>query len=323
MAVPRPPGTPVPRPPGGSVQLSDEGVVAGCDEDFVRMLGLPRERIVGERLCELLSPQAQSLREREELLVQVEALVANLQEAIDTRDEFLSVASHELKTPLAALQLQIDALLPGAARPGQELSPRIRDKLDAIQRAGRRVGQLVNDLLDVSRIRAGRMDLKLEPVDLSEVAREAVERFRHEAAHAGSELHLEVSGPLVGAWDRMRLDQVVANLISNAVKYGDGKPVEVAAWWKEGVARLAVADHGIGIPRAQHERIFRRFERAVSSSRAVGGLGLGLWIAREIVTRLGGVIRVESEVGRGSVFTVELPVELPAAGREMEPGPGA
>ena len=320
MSVHRPPGEPAQRPSDGNVQVGEDGVVNACDDAFARMIGLPRERVVGERLCDLLSPEARSLRDREELLVQVEALVANLQEAIDTRDEFLSVASHELKTPLAALQLQIDSLLRSASRPGPGLPPRVKEKLDAIQRAGRRIGQLVNDLLDVSRIRAGRMDLKLEPVDLAQLAREAVERFRHEAAQAGSDLLLEAEGPLLGTWDRMRLEQVVSNLLSNALKYGDGKPVEVSAWAEDGLARLAVADRGIGIPRAQHERIFRRFERAVSSSRAIGGLGLGLWIAREIVTRLGGSIRVDSEVGRGSVFTVELPL---AAGREMEPGPAA
>lgn len=320
MAVRRPPGSPD-LPPLGNVQVSEDGVVSACDEDFARMLGLPRERIVGEQLCDLFSPDAQALRQREELLVQVEALVASLQEAIDTRDEFLSVASHELKTPLAALQLQIDSLRRAALRPGQELSARVSDKLEAIERAGRRIGQLVNDLLDVSQIRAGRMDLKLEAVDLGELAREVAERFRHEAAQAGSEVTVESGeGPVTGTWDRHRLDQVVSNLVSNAIKYGDGHPVSVSVSSAGGLARLAVADQGCGIPRAQHERIFRRFERVAGGKRAVGGLGLGLWIAREIVTRLGGAIRVESEPGRGSVFTVELPA---LRGREMEPGPGA
>ncbi|HEY7726766.1 MAG TPA: HAMP domain-containing sensor histidine kinase, partial [Anaeromyxobacteraceae bacterium] len=260
-----------PRGEVGSIAVDADGVVRDCDEVFARSLGRTREQVVGSRLADLVAPDVAALRGREALLEQVESLVASLQEAIDSRDEFLSIASHELKTPLTALQLQVDGLLRASARLGGELSPLLRDRLAAIGRQGKRIGQLVADLLDVSRIRGGLLDLKLEPVDLAQVARDAVERFRQQAALAGCELMLETAGPVVGPWDRGRLDQVASNLVSNALKYGKGKPVEVAAWRDGDAALLAVADQGIGIAPEQQDRIFQRFERA-ASGREFGGL---------------------------------------------------
>lgn len=304
----------------GTVRVDAGGRVTGCDEAFARMVGASRDRVVGELLSDLVRPDEGHLREREQLLLQVESLVASLQEAIDARDEFLSVASHELKTPLTALQLQIEGVLRSAARGVVEVPEAVRDKLASVVRQGRRLGQLVTDLLDVARIRGGRIDLKLEPVDLGQVAADAAERFRQEAILAGSDLVCRLAGPVVGLWDRTRLEQVAGNLVSNAIKYGNGMPIEVRVSRHGPVARLEVADRGIGIALDQQERIFQRFERAVPA-RQFGGMGLGLWITREIVSRLCGVVRVESAPGEGSTFTVELP--LPQEVREMEPGAGA
>ena len=246
--------------------------------------------------------------EREQLLGQVEQLVGRQKEALDARDEFLSIASHELKTPLTALHLHVEGMLRYAGRilPGA-IAPTLRDKLAAIERQGRRITSLVNDLLDVSRLRAGRMELAREAVDLSEVAREVVERIRGEAALAGCELQAFTPPGIVGCWDRNRLDQVVTNLVSNAIKYGKGKPVSLRVECDGAVARLAVEDQGIGVAPEHHERIFQRFERAVSGAE-FGGMGLGLWITREILRRLDGSVRVESCLGAGARFVVELPL---------------
>jgi len=312
----QPPPTGGAKPDDGSVRVDASGRVSGFDEAFARMVGRPPERILGERLCELLAPDLAHLRERQELMDQVESLVASLQDAIEARDEFLGIASHELKTPLTSLQLQLDGLLRAAAKGNLALLPPLPEKLQAIGRQTRRLGQLVNDLLDVSRIRSGRLDLKLEPVDLAQVAADAAERFRQEAGQAGSELSLTTAGPVVGPWDRNRLEQVVGNLISNAIKYGRSRPIAVRVGRGGSTGRLEVEDQGIGIPAGEEERIFERFERAVPH-RHYGGMGLGLWITREIVTRLGGRVAARSVAGEGSTFTVELPL-----GGEMEPRTG-
>ena len=172
-----------------------------------------------------------------------------------------------------------------------------------------RLEGLVHTLLDVSRITAGKLVLELTPCDLGELAREVVERFEAQAASAGSELRLRTR-EVVGRWDRARIDQVVTNLVSNAIKYGNGQPVEVAVGERDGVAVLVVSDHGVGIVPESHARIFERFERAANNS-AASGLGLGLWIARRMVQAHGGDIAVESAPGAGATFTVTLPRSPP------------
>jgi signal transduction histidine kinase len=168
-----------------------------------------------------------------------------------------------------------------------------------------RLGGLVGNLLDVSRLAAGKLDLTPEKFDLVELVRDVAERLRDQAS---APFELRLDGPVVGTWDRLRVDQVITNLVSNALKYGRGKPVSLAAGARGNVAVVEVSDQGIGIAAADQKRIFERFERAVSPS-SYGGLGLGLYIARQIVEALGGSIRVESTPGAGSRFIVELPRE--------------
>lgn len=230
-------------------------------------------------------------------------LYRRAQEAIRVRDEFLSIASHELKTPLTSLALQADSLRAAAAR-GRVPEP-IAQKAEVIRRNVDRLTRLITNLLDISRIGAGRLELELEELDLSELVREVVVRFEEELERAGCEVRLDAQAPAVGRWDRLRLEQVVTNLIANAVKYGPGKPVEVTVRTEGERTLLQVRDHGIGIPREAQRRIFERFERAVSD-RHYGGFGLGLWIVRLIVDALGGTIAVVSEPGQGAIFTVEL-----------------
>lgn len=237
-----------------------------------------------------------------------------LQEAIRVRDAFLSIAGHELKTPLTTLQLQLQSLGRMLVERHAELSvERAARKMEAASRQSERLAILIGQLLDVSRINAGRLLLDLRPMDLAALVRDVAGRFEEEAEKVGSPLKVCAEGRWVGLWDRERLDQVLTNLISNAVKYGRGKPVEISLDGDESHARIQVHDHGIGIAPEDQARIFDRFERAVSD-RHYGGLGLGLWIVREIVSALGGTIRVESAPGQGSLFTVELPVTAPGTG---------
>jgi signal transduction histidine kinase/CHASE1-domain containing sensor protein len=229
-------------------------------------------------------------------------LYRRAQESLRLRDEFLSIASHELKTPLTSLTLQSESLRASAAKSTPESVAR---KADAIRRNVDRLSRLVDTLLDLSRITAGRLDIHREDVDLVEVVTDVMSRFDEEARRAGCDLRLDAPVPVTGHWDRLRLDQVVTNLLANAVKYGPNKPVDVKVEKRLDSARLTIRDYGIGIPDTDQRRIFERFERAVSD-RNYGGFGLGLWIVRRIVEAMGGTIHVESTPGEGATFTVEL-----------------
>jgi signal transduction histidine kinase len=233
--------------------------------------------------------------------------------AVATRDEFLSVASHELKTPLTPLSLKLQSLRRELSTPALQASTeRALTQLDVAERQVQKLVTLADDLLDVSRISAGRLELHPSRVDLAALSREAVGRFETEALRVGCTLTLEVDGPLMARVDGLRFEQVLHNLLSNALKYGAGKPVRVRLERQGGQARLVVSDEGIGIAPDALERIFNRFERAVSG-RHFGGLGLGLYIVRRIVTASGGTISAASVPGQGATFTVELPLGAEAA----------
>jgi signal transduction histidine kinase len=244
---------------------------------------------------------AVELRERNARLETVER---ELKDALVARENFLSVASHELRTPLTALNLQVQR----AMRLTEAGAPKTRAALDPIVRSTERLTQLTTQLLDVSRLQSGRLELSRAPVDLATLARDVVTRMEDEAERAGCTVSVR-SAPVEGDWDGGRLDQVITNLLANAFKYGAGRPVEVAVWSEAGRAYLSVADGGIGIAPEHQARIFERFERAVSSDH-YAGLGLGLWIVREIVAAHGGRIDVESRPGEGSRFTFTLPGAL-------------
>ncbi len=237
---------------------------------------------------------------------QAEEAVRN---AVRLRDEFLSVASHELKTPLTPLSLKLQTLAREAEnQPDSPFVRKVRNHTEAGLRQLKRLGDLIGDLLDVSRISSGQMKLRWEPVDFAGVVRDVVARLEPEATKAASPLMVEAPQALEGRSDRMRLEQVVENLLTNAIKYGAGKPIHVQM---EAMARrvvLRVRDEGIGIAPEHQARIFERFERAVSE-RNYGGLGLGLYITHTLVETMGGSIQVQSQLGQGALFTVELPRE--------------
>jgi signal transduction histidine kinase len=226
--------------------------------------------------------------------------------AIRVRDDFLSVASHELKTPLTALKLQVEGLLMASgSQPEPPWVQSIKTNLSVIARQVTRLDKLIANLLDVSRIAAGRFGLEPKELDLVAMAREVVGNFQPELTRQKVTVELSAPDHIIGTWDPLRIEQVMTNLISNAIKYGAGNVIEVRLEADEATARLTVRDHGIGIAPADLDRIFERFERAVSVD--YGGLGLGLFISRQIVLSHGGTIRVESQLGAGSTFIVELP----------------
>jgi len=243
--------------------------------------------------------------------------VTELVRAIRARDEFLSIASHELRTPLTSLRMQVQlrerALAKGnlSAFAPETLARTLASDVRQVDRLTR----LVEDILDVSRISTGRFTLAIsEPVDLVALLRDVLERSAAALATAGCPVTIEAPGPAPppGRWDRGRIEQVVLNLLTNAWKYGGGKPIHCQVRAQGDRAVLTIRDEGIGISASDQRRIFDLFERAVSKDE-VSGLGLGLYIARRIVEAHGGTIRVESEPGKGAAFTVELPFEPPIA----------
>ncbi len=251
---------------------------------------------------------AEELGRRAGIAIENALLYREAQRAVQLRDEFLSIAGHELKTPLTALDLQLQSLA-SAFNKGAVLHDTKRwvERLQKTIAQSKRLAHLIHELLDVSRITSGHLVLDRESVDLATLAQEVVERHASEIARAGSTTSFESKGNSSGHWDRSRIDQVMSNLLGNAIKYGSGKPIHIRVTGDEQRVVLSIEDHGIGVPVEHQDRIFQRFERAVSE-RNYGGFGLGLWIVREIVHAHGGTVGFESAPGSGSTFTVELPV---------------
>jgi PAS domain S-box-containing protein len=240
-------------------------------------------------------------------------LVRELEEAISARDDFLSIASHELRTPLTPIRLTVQRLKRKGQSPAALLPKGVFAQLETMDRQVGRLDTLINELLDVSRITVGRMDLELTEFDLGALVREVVGRFQQELDWGGHAVTVTVDAPAMGHWDRLRLDQVVSNLLSNAMKYGgERKRIEIGVVDQGGTVALTMRDYGLGISPEDQDRIFERFERLISV-RHFGGFGLGLWIVRQIAEAHSGNVRVESVPGEGSTFTVEVPRGLVAA----------
>lgn len=239
--------------------------------------------------------------------------------AVRARDEFLAIAAHELRTPLTPIRLGVEGALKKVRR-GDSDRPAVVRKLEQLEALVERQVALVENLLEVSRVAGGLM-LSPEDLDAADIVSSVIGEFAAEASVGGTELRARVV-PAPGCWDRTRLEQIVRNVVSNAIKYGKGRPVDVAlAPCGADAIAISVADHGIGIAPEDTARIFERFERA-AAPRHLGGLGLGLWIARNLVEAMGGKISVASRRGEGSTFTIELPRALAVASQDPAPAAG-
>jgi PAS domain S-box-containing protein len=235
--------------------------------------------------------------------------LAQSEEAVRLRDEFLAIAAHEFKTPLTALQLQLQGLRAQV----DALDRKIALKLGHALRSTGRLSGLVETLLDVSRISTGRLTLRPERFELTGAVKELTERLSETAATAQCQILLREEGPIHGTWDRLRIEQVVTNLLSNSFKYAAGGRVEIAMTQEGDEALLVITDTGPGLPERDIPRLFNRFERAVPM-RHYGGLGLGLYVCREIVLAHGGAISAGNAPGGGARLSIRLPAEAPTDG---------
>jgi signal transduction histidine kinase len=240
-----------------------------------------------------------------------ELLLADLKAAVQARDDFLSIASHELKTPLTGLQLQVQGLARICVRDSTASVPAaaFESRVHSMARQVGRLTTLIHSLLDVTRITSGDLVLSRERLALDDLVVDVVNACKEVLEPSKPQVVVDAE-KVVGSWDRLRVETVVTNLVSNALKFGGGKPVEVSLRRAGDLARLSVTDRGIGIPQKEQGRIFEKFECAVPR-RHYGGFGLGLWIVRQLVVAHGGTVRVDSQEGHGSTFTVDLPLGAP------------
>jgi signal transduction histidine kinase len=228
-----------------------------------------------------------------------------------TQDEFLTIAAHELRTPLTALQLQLDALQVSLDAVDPEFRTHYASVHGRVEKAARnatRLAELVGTLLDLTRIMGGHLQLKLEETNLAAVLRDSLAEFS-ETEQPESRVVLEAPEHVSAICDRWRFEQIVANLLSNANKYGQGQPIEVRLLSQEGTVELTVRDHGIGIAAEDRERIFEKFERAAAAHK-YGGMGLGLYVSRRLAEAHGGTIAVAPTAGAGTTFALRLPRHL-------------
>ena len=247
-------------------------------------------------------------REQQALLERLNAAQQELEHAVKMRDDFMSIVTHELRTPLNTLflesqlrRMQLDRGNMAAFDPARLDAMFARD-----DRQIRNMVRLIEDMMDVSRIRSGTLSVRPVKIELSLLLQRVVDDLAQQAAAVGSTITLQAPEPVDGWWDEFRIEQVAVNLLTNALRYGSGKPVEVSLSPAPDGAHIEVRDHGIGISQEDQKRIFRQFERA-GGGRSADGLGLGLFITQQLVEAHGGSIKVYSEPGNGSVFILHLP----------------
>jgi PAS domain S-box-containing protein len=250
-----------------------------------------------------------SIEAGESALTAIRTRLQELQRAVGARDEFIATVAHELRNPIAPLTFQVRLALNKAeqlAAAGTPVSVEwIQTQLRGVEQRLHRLLETLDRLLDVSRLSTGRIDLQAEPMNLAEVVREMIDGFEAELAVARCKLTMSARGMATGSWDRLRVEQVFRNLLSNAIRFGAGRPIEIAVDADHDVASVSIRDHGIGIAPDQQSKIFERFERGVEQRS--GGFGIGLWIVRNICVAMGGAVSVESTLGEGACFTVMLP----------------
>ena len=265
-------------------------------------------------LKQQLEALEQGRREQETLLTQLQATQVELEHAVRMRDDFMSIVSHEVRTPLNGLILETQLRKMHLAR--DNAAAFTMDKMHAmVDRDERQIQsliRLIEDMLDVSRIRTGKLSIRPVEFDLSRTVANVLANFAPQISAAQSSVNLTAEAPVVGHWDEFRIEQVVSNLLTNALRYGARKPIDVSVYVDGTYAVIDVRDQGIGISEDNQQRVFQQFER-VSASHAAAGLGLGLFISEQIVAAHSGTITVQSALGEGALFRVRLPIQtLPA-----------
>jgi signal transduction histidine kinase len=246
-------------------------------------------------------------REQQALLEKLDAAQQELERAVKMRDDFMSIVAHELRTPLNTLFLesQLRCMQLGRGNMAAFGAPQLEAMFARDDRQIRNMVRLIEDMLDASRIRSGTLSVRPVATELSLLLQRVIDDLAQQAAAVGSTITLHAPQPVEGCWDAFRIEQIVVNLLTNALRYGGGKPVEVSLRPTVDGAHIEVRDHGIGISPEDQQRIFHQFERAGGGS--ADGLGLGLFITQQLVEAHGGRIAVASEPGHGSVFSVDLP----------------
>ncbi|VVO25338.1 hybrid sensor histidine kinase/response regulator [Pseudomonas fluorescens] len=251
----------------------------------------------------------QSRREQEALLKQLQSTQLELEQAVRMRDDFMSIVAHEVRTPLNGLILETQLRKMHLARDNAAAFTleKMHAMVDRDERQIKSLIRLIEDMLDVSRIRTGKLSIRPTRFDLSALVEDLLQNFAPQIDAAESSVTLQAGHPVVGHWDEFRIEQVISNLLTNALRYGAKSPITVKVYSESGQALVEVQDLGIGIGEENQKRIFQQFER-VSAKHAVAGLGLGLFISEQIVTAHGGSITVESRIGEGALFRVCLPL---------------
>jgi len=251
----------------------------------------------------------QSRREQEALLKQLQSTQLELEQAVRMRDDFMSIVAHEVRTPLNGLILETQLRKMHLAR--DNAAAFTLDKMHAMvdrdERQIKSLIRLIEDMLDVSRIRTGKLSIRPTHFDLAALVRGLLHNFAQQIEAAEASVSLEAEQPVMGNWDEFRIEQVISNLLTNALRYGAKSPINLKVYSENGEARVEVRDFGIGISEENQQRIFQQFER-VSANHVAAGLGLGLFISEQIVTAHGGTITVESRIGEGALFRVCLPL---------------
>lgn len=258
---------------------------------------------------EVITDYQKQLRQNKLIIDTLEKNYENAQREIKARDQFLAIASHELKTPVTSMLLQVQSAIHNIRNVSLAnfSVANLLKMLEGTEQQSQRLSKMVNDLLNLSLITTGKMDLEPERADLSDIVKHVADSFSEKLKKDKIMLHVSADKPIVGIWDKVRITQAVTNLLSNAIKYGDNKPITMTTTNSHNTAKLVVQDNGIGISHDQHNRIFERFERAVSP-KDYKGLGVGLYITNQIVKAHNGTINVKSKPHSGTTFTIELPL---------------
>jgi signal transduction histidine kinase len=250
--------------------------------------------------------EAQVRKGRREAEKEKDRLFKELQRALRVRDDFLVLASHEFRTPLTVLRLQVDALT-RARQSAPDVDAKERRRLGNLDRQLERLSQMIERLLDVTMLSNEPLRVVPAPTDLRQLVVDVIERSSDWIAESRCTVRAEPLETVVGAWDAIRLESIITNLLSNALKYGAGKQVDVSLRQSDGHAVLTVRDRGIGMSPEAQSHLFQKFGRAVPT-RNYGGLGMGLWIVDQLVRAHGGVVNVSSREGEGATFSVQLPL---------------